>query len=129
MPSVWTEQITPRNLFMHDLLILSFRNKLLNSIFNSFNPKGFKDLSRFCPNISHKNAHRFQHIFQSYIIPFCSCMLETEFATLFFLHCHHYTNIRIILINYRKLIDDKILCSTDDNSVKILLFSEPNYNK
>ena len=51
-------------------------------------------------------------------------MFECECVTHFVLRFHHYTNIRITLENRLNQIDNKILCVTENNIVKLLLFDD-----
>ena len=65
-----------------------------NHIYKIHDPLGLKLLTRIRLGLSHLNEHRFNHNFDSCINPLCSCSLEVESTKHFFLHCHHYTNIR-----------------------------------
>ena len=79
----------------------AFRNHLLksirplaNPIYNIHDPLGICLLTRLRLGRSHLNEHRFSHNFDNCINPLCTCTLETESTTHFFLHCHFYRNIR-----------------------------------
>ena len=83
-----------------------FRNTLLklgrpnqNTIYNINNPVGLKLLTRLRLGLSQLNEHKFNHNFQNCINPLCSCSLEIESTSHFLLHCHHYTNIQLTLLN------------------------------
>ena len=83
-----------------------FRNTLLklgrpnqNTIYNINNPVGLKLLTRLRLGLSQLNEHKFNHNFQNCINPLCSCSLEIESTSHFLLHCHHYTNIHLHLLN------------------------------
>ena len=85
---------------------MCFRNYLLkigrpvqNSIYKIFNPLGIKFLTRLRFGISHLNEHRFKHNFQSCLNPLCSCRLEVESTTHFFLHCHFFNTFRQTLLD------------------------------
>ena len=74
-----------------------FRNPLLNigrpkqcSVYRIRNPVGLKLLTRLRLGLSHLNEHRFNHNFQSYINPLCSCSLAIESTTHFLLHYHRF---------------------------------------
>ena len=73
--------------------LLSFKNVLLKlgwpfpkSCFNIHNPVGLKLLTRLRVGLSHLNGYKFKHNFPNCINPLCSCSLEVESATHFFLH-------------------------------------------
>ena len=106
----------------------TFRKSLLksgrpspNHIYKIHDPLGLKLLTRFRLSLSHLNEHRFNHNFDSCINPLCSCSLEVESTKHFFLHCHHYTNIRKTLLNTVEMTDESILNVNDDDLIEILL--------
>ena len=65
--------------------------------------------SRLRLGLSHLNEHRFNHNFQNCINPLCTCSLEVESTAHFFLHQHHYHNIRVKLLNSLEVIDINLL--------------------
>ena len=83
-----------------------FRNHLLKSvrllanlIYNIHNPLGIPLLTRLRLGLSHLNKHRFNQNFDNCINPLCTCTLEAESTTDFFLHCRYYKNIRKTLLD------------------------------
>ena len=82
-------------------LILNLHNgrPLYNPIYNIFNPVGVKYLTRLRLELSHLNAHRFNHNFQDCMNPLCSDSPEPESNSHFFLPCHHYTILSAQLVN------------------------------
>ena len=83
-----------------------FRNTLLRlgrhnqcAIYSINNPVGLTLITRLRLGLSHLNERRFNHNFQKCINPLCSCSLKIESTSHFLLHCHHYTNIRLTLLN------------------------------
>ena len=70
-----------------------------NAIYNIDNPVGLKLLTRLRLSCSHLNKHRFNHKFENCINTLSSCSLEIESTSHFLLHCHHYTNIQLTLLN------------------------------
>ena len=67
--------------------------------FNMHNPVRLKLLTRLRLRVSHLNENRFNHNFKDCINPHCSCSLEVESTSHFFLHCHNFVNIRNNLFN------------------------------
>ena len=57
----------------------------------------------------------------------CSCTLEAESTTRFFLHCSHYYALHTDLMNVLKQINKNILNLYDDLVVQILLFGYLKY--
>ena len=87
-----------------------------------------KLLTRLTLGLSHLNKHRFNHNFDSCINPLCVCNLEVESPKHFFLHSHHYTNIRKTLLKNVEMIDESILYVNDDDLIEILLFGNCKFS-
>ena len=89
-----------------------------------------KLFTRLRPGLSHLNEHRFNHNFQSFINPLCSCTLAIESTTHFLLHCHHFSNICSTLLNSINEVLGSITNLSDLSDcdlVKILLFGDQHY--
>ena len=84
--------------------LLSFICPFQNSIYNIFDPKGLKFLTRLRLGLSHLNAHRFWHNFQDCLNPLCSCSLEPEDTSHYLLHCHRFSNHWADLMNSVKSV-------------------------
>ena len=82
------------------------------------NPIGLKFLTRLRLGLSHLNEHKFKQ----FVNPLCSCSLEIESLTIFFLHCHYFTNIRSTLLDDLKSIDVNIPGFPDSETVELLLY-------
>ena len=96
---------------------LSFKNYLLKigqPTYNIHNPIGLKFLTRLRLGLSHLNEHKFKHNFQDCVNPLCSCSLEIESLSHFFLHCHHFTNIRATLLDDLQSVDRNIPSFSDN---------------
>ena len=91
-------------------------------------PLCLKLLTRLRLGVSHLNEHRFNHNFDSCINSLCPYSLEVESTKHFFLHCHHYTNIRKTLLNTVEMIDGSILNVSDDDLIEILLFGNCKFS-
>ena len=114
---------------------MCFRNSLLkigrpvqNSIFKIFNPLGIKFLTRLRLGLSHLNKHRFRHNFQNCLNPLCSCMLEVESTTHFFLHCRFYDTLRQTLLDTVVTIIQDFSNLSDDLQANHLMFGSPSYS-
>ena len=88
--------------------LLSFIRPEANNIFNVHNTKGIKLLTRLQVGFSHLKEHKFRHNFVDAINPLCSCGNFVESTTHFFLHCTHFSNQRLTLINKIKDIDKRV---------------------
>ena len=78
---------------------LSFIRPIANNVYNIFDPIGLKLLSRLRLGFSNLNEHRFRHNFQDCMNPLCSCSLDIEDTSHYLLHCHHFSQHRIDLMN------------------------------
>ena len=99
------------------------------SVYRIHNPVGLKLLARLRLGLSHLNEQRFNHNFQSYINPLCSCGLEIESTTHFLLHCHHFSNIRSTLLNSINEVLGSIINLRDCDLVKTLRFRDQDYTQ
>ena len=115
--------------------LLTFRNALMKigtpipkPVYNVHNPVGLKLLTRLRLGLSHLNQHKFNHNFQDCLNPLCSCSLEVESVSHFFLHCHYYSNIRSTLLNELQSIDINLLNQEDDIVVEVLLYGSTKFN-
>ena len=115
-----------------------FRNYLLkimqpvsNPVYSIQNCIALKLLTRLRLGLSHLNEHRFNHNFQDCINPLCMCSLEVESTAHFFLHCHHYHNIRAKLLNSLEVTDTNLLKLSEEQLIKVFLhcFSQLDQNQ
>ena len=100
-----------------------------NSIYNIHDPVGIKYLTRLRLGLSHLNEHKFRHNFQDCLNPLRSCSLEVETTNHYFLHCHHYNDIRKSLLDTVKEITNKCLSDfSDETLVNLLLYGNSIYS-
>ena len=78
---------------------------------------------------SHLIEQRFKHNFQNCFNLLCSCSLEIESTSHFLLHCHHYTNIHLTLLNSIAEIIGNTFNITNECLVNLLLFGSPKYTE
>ena len=114
---------------------LSFKHFLLKigqptakPTYNIHNPIDLKFITRLRFGLSHLNEHKFKHNFQDCVNPLCSCSLEIESLSHFFLYCHHFTNIRATLLDDLQWVDRNIPSFPDNKLVDLLLYGSPNFN-
>ena len=79
--------------------LVSFIRPVSSNVYNIFDHVGLKLLTRLRLGFSHLNEHRFRHNFQDCINPLCSCSLDIEDTSHYLLHCHHFVQHRIDLMN------------------------------
>ena len=80
---------------------------MLNPIYDIHDPTGIKFLTRLRLGLSHLNEHKSKHNFRDCLYPLCSCSLEVESTTHFFLLCKYYNDIRKTLLDTVKEIVNK----------------------
>ena len=81
-------------------------------------------MTRLRVGFSHLKEQKFRHNFEDAINPLCSCENFVESTTHFFLHCNHFSNERLTLINKIKNIDKPIFDESDSLITYTLLFGE-----
>ena len=106
--------------------MLSFIRPIANNVYNIFDPIGLKLLTRLCLDFSHLNEHRFRHNFQDCMNPLCSCNLDIEDTSHYLLHCHHFSQHCIDLMNSVNSIYENFDSQSDNNKKDVLLFGDPS---
>ena len=96
----------------------------INGVFNCHNCKGIKYLTRLRLGLSHLREHKFKHSFQDTLNSFCSCGLDVETNTHFFLYCPLFTNQRRTLLSTVNDIDSSLTNTNDSILTYILLFGK-----
>ena len=109
--------------------LLSFIRQVQNSVFNIFDPKGLKLLTRLRLEFSHFNEHRFRHNFEECVNPLCSCSLKTEDTQHYLLHCHHFTPLLINLMNNVNSVLYNFESLSDIDKKEIHLYGNPQLDK
>ena len=104
--------------------LLSFIRPLESNVYNIFDPIGLKFLTRLRLGFSHRNEHRFRHNFQECMNPLCSCSLEIEDTSHYLLHCHHFSQYRIGLMNRVKSILENFESLSDNVKKDVVLYGD-----
>ena len=106
--------------------LLSFIRPVQSNIYSIFDPEGLKLLTRLRLGFTHRNEHKFRHNFQDCL---CSCSLEIEDASHYLLHCHHFSNHRIDLMNSVNLIISNFESMNDNIKKDILLYGDSRFDE
>ena len=104
--------------------LLKFIRPLPSSVFNCHNCKWIKYLTRLCLGLTHMHEHKFKDSFQDTLNPFCSCDLDVETNTHFFLYCPLFINQRCTLLSTVNDIDCSLTNTNDSILTHILLFGK-----
>ena len=123
------------DLTLHKSFYKMFRNYLLkiihpspNLVYDIQNPLGLRLLTRLILGLSHLNEHKFNHTFKNCATPLCTCSLEIESTSHFFLHCDHCSNIRSTLLNELKSLDRNILKLSDTTLTNLIVYCGSQFN-
>ena len=86
--------------------------------------KGIKYLTRLRLGLSHLREHKFKQNSQETLNPFCSCGLDVETDTHFFIYCPLFSNQRCTLLSTVSDSDSSLKNTDDSILTHILLFGK-----
>ena len=92
-PAIWNAESS--GIFKSN--ILKFIRLTQEVFFNCYNHKGIRLMTWLGLGLSHLREHKFNHNFQNCINPLCSCGMDIESTSRFFLHCPLFDVKRITL--------------------------------
>ena len=107
--------------------LLTFVRTIANSIFSAADIYGIKLLTRLRVGLSHLRERKFRPNFQDTINPLCSCSLEIESTSHFFLCCQNLITPRTNLMNELGKLDSNILNMDIISLTKLLLYDDSKY--
>ena len=107
--------------------ILKFIRPSPNKIVQCHNPKGIKLVTRLRLGLSHLREHKFKHSFQDTLNPLCSCGVDIETTSHYFLHCPLFHAERSSLLNNINEIDSTIFNKSDSVVTRILLYGNESF--
>ena len=116
---------TSYNVFKNS--ILKFIRPSPNKIFQCHNPKGIKLVTRLRLGLSHLREHKFKHSFQDTLNPLCSCGVDIETTSHYFLHCPLFHAERTTLLNNINEIDNTIFNKRESVVTCILLRGKESF--
>ena len=67
-------------------------------------------------------------ILRTVLYPLCTCSLEVESTTHFFLHCYYFNEIHITLNNSLKAINKDIPKLSDSSFTNVILYGDSKYS-
>ena len=107
--------------------ILKFIRPSPNKIFEYHNPKGIKLVIRLRLGLSHLQEHKFKHSFQDTLNPLCSCGLDIETTSHYFLHYPLFHTERSTLLNNINETDSRIFPKSESVVTRILLYGDDSF--
>ena len=79
-------------------------------------------MARLRLGLSHLRKHKYNNNFQNYINPLCSCSMDIEPNSHFFIHCPLLDDKRITLLSTFSKIDCKLIETNESPLTETLLF-------
>ena len=86
------------------------------------------EITRLRLRLSRLNEHKFNHNFKNCVNPLCTCSLEIESTSYFFLHCVHYNSICSVLLNELNSLDWNILKLSNTTLTNLIHCSCSQFN-
>ena len=117
-PAIWNAESS--GIFKSN--ILKFIRLTQEVFFNCYNHKGIRLMTWLGLGLSHLREHKFNHNFQNCINPLCSCGMDIESTSHFFLHCPLFDDKRITLLSTLNKIDCKLIETNESSLIETLLF-------
>ena len=112
-----------------------FRNTILNfirasasKVYNINDAIGIKLITRLHLGFSDLHEHKFKHNFRDTLNTLCSCSIEVESKSQYFLRCHFFDALRATLMNDLRNIDSDLPTLRDENLTNILLYVNQIYD-
>ena len=101
---------------------LKFFRPTPRSFFNCYSHKGIRLMTRLRLGLSRLHEHKFNQNFQNCINPPCSCAMDIESTSHFFIHCPVFDDKTITLLSTLNKIDCKFIETNESSLIKTLLF-------
>ena len=119
------QNIATYNIFKNSILKLMRPSP--NKIFHCHNPKRIKLVKRLRLGLSHLRKHNFKHSFQDTLNPLCSCGLNIETTSHYFLQCPWFHTEQFTLLNNMKEINSTISKKSQSVVTRILLYDNKSF--
>ena len=78
-------------------------------------------MARLRLGLRHQREHKFNQNFQNCINPLCSCGIDIESTSHFFLHCPLFDDRRITLVSTLNKTDCKLIETNESSLIETLL--------
>ena len=77
---------------------------------------------------SHLREHKFKHNFQDTLNPLCSCSIEAEYTSQYFLRCHFFVGLQAALMDDLENIDSDLRTLRYESLTNILSYGNQIYD-
>ena len=102
--------------------ILNFIRASASKVYNINDAIGIKLITRLRLGFSHLRKHKFKQNFRDTLNPLCSCSIEVQSTSHYFLRCHFFDALWATLMNTLRNIDSNHPTLKDENLTNILLY-------
>ena len=109
-------------------MILNFIRQSANEVYNINDAIDIKLITRLPLDFSHLREHKFKYNFRDTLNRLCSCIIEVESTSHYFLHCHFFDALQAPLMNDLRNIDSDLPTLRDENLTNILLYCNQKYD-
>ena len=85
-------------------------------------------ITRLRLGLSHLQEEKFKHNFQDTVNPLCSCSIEAESTSHYFLRCHFFDTLWATLTEDLRNTDSHLPTPRNENLTNILLYGNKIYD-
>ena len=85
-------------------------------------------ITRLRLGLSHLQEDKFKHNFQDTVNPLCSCSIEAESTSHYFLRCHFFDTLWATLTEDLRNTDSHLRTPRNENLTNILLYGNKIYD-
>ena len=98
-------------------------------VYNNNDAIGIKLINRLRVSFSYLREYTFKHNFRDTLNPLCSCSIEVESTSHYFLHSHFFDASRATLMNVLRNIDSDLPTLRDENLTNNVLYGNQKTKK
>ena len=99
-----------------------------SKVYNINDTIGIKLITRLRLGLSHLQEDKFKHNFQDTVNPLCSCSIEAESTSHYFLRCHFFDTLWATLTEDLRNTDSHLPTPRNENLTNILLYGNKIYD-
>ena len=101
---------------------------MASKVYNINDTIGIKFITRLRLGFNHLQEYKFKHNIQDTLNPLCSCSIEAESTSYYFLCCHFFDALRATRMNDLRNTDSDLPTLKDENLKNILLYGNQIYD-
>ena len=109
-------------------MTVNFIRPSASRVYNISDTIDVKLIVRLRLGFSHLCEHKFKHSFRDTLNRLCSCSIEVESTSHYFLRCHFVDTLRATLMNDLKNMDSNLRTFKNENITNSLLYGNQIYD-